>query len=481
MKESKTESNLVWQKTPVSNLVRYVASGILFARIRVQGKLIRRSLKTKVLSVAKLRLTDLEKAERQMGEHALAFEGGKMTFADALVIYRQRLHGDASLKPRTKAHREERISVILKTWPSIEKLDVRKITKQDCLVWATGYKTSAVNFNKTVQTLRSILDIPIEAGIRYDNSAQFIKAMKVRLKPLQLPSRVQFHDLIKFVRAVNKRFSSDAADLIEFLAYGGFRKSEAQNIRWSDCNFERGEILVRGDEETGTKNWTVRIVPMIPEMRRLLEKLKTKRPNELADVKVMRVSQCSGSLANACRKLSVPHISHHDLRHLFATTCIESGVDIPTVSRWLGHQDGGALAMKVYGHLRNQHSTSMAQKVVFSETPQTTASLPLQKQEPTATQSQGKKPAHAKAKYSYPWWASNEATEIFWGQANEPVQIVPLPKYLQSAKAAMGREVFEQELTEPQVLLEELMERVGAGTIEKLKTKISISQKQQAT
>ncbi|HZL14026.1 MAG TPA: tyrosine-type recombinase/integrase [Verrucomicrobiae bacterium] len=47
--------------------------------------------------------------------------------------------------------------------------------------------------------------------------------------------------------------------------------------------------------------------------------------------------------ANACRKLSVPHISHHDLRHLFATTCIESGVDIPTVSRWLGHQDGGAL------------------------------------------------------------------------------------------------------------------------------------------
>jgi len=24
-----------------------------------------------------------------------------------------------------------------------------------------------------------------------------------------------------------------------------------------------------------------------------------------------------------------------DLRHLFATRCIESGVDIPTVSRWL--------------------------------------------------------------------------------------------------------------------------------------------------
>jgi hypothetical protein len=44
-------------------------------------------------------------------------------------------------------------------------------------------------------------------------------------------------------------------------------------------------------------------------------------------------------------------------------------VDIPTVSRWLGHKDGGALAMKVYGHLRDQHSSAMAQKVSFSSTP----------------------------------------------------------------------------------------------------------------
>jgi integrase len=54
---------------------------------------------------------------------------------------------------------------------------------------------------------------------------------------------------------------------------------------------------------------------------------------------------------------------------LFATRCIEAGVDIPTVSRWLGHSDGGALAMRVYGHLRDTHSTEMAQKVHFIEKP----------------------------------------------------------------------------------------------------------------
>jgi hypothetical protein len=50
---------------------------------------------------------------------------------------------------------------------------------------------------------------------------------------------------------------------------------------------------------------------------------------------------------------------------LFATCCIESGVAVPTVARWLGHKDGGALAMKVHGHLRNQHSREMAKKVKF--------------------------------------------------------------------------------------------------------------------
>jgi hypothetical protein len=40
-------------------------------------------------------------------------------------------------------------------------------------------------------------------------------------------------------------------------------------------------------------------------------------------------------------------------------------VDIPTVSRWLGHKDGGALAMRVYGHLRQDHSFSAIKQVTF--------------------------------------------------------------------------------------------------------------------
>jgi hypothetical protein len=109
MKTSETETDSEWQKTPYANLVRYKSSGIYFARFRVRGKLIRRSLKTSQISVAKLRLADLEKEESQRAEHQTSVTKGAMEFADALAIYKQRLAGDGSLKLRSKAYREERI------------------------------------------------------------------------------------------------------------------------------------------------------------------------------------------------------------------------------------------------------------------------------------------------------------------------------------------------------------------------------------
>jgi len=75
--------------------------------------------------------------------------------------------------------------------------------------------------------------------------------------------------------------------------------------------------------------------------------------------------ECQKSIDRAAKLTGAKRIARHDLRRLFATRCVESGVDIPTVSRWLGHQDGGALCMKTYGHLRDQHSTTEAKKVAF--------------------------------------------------------------------------------------------------------------------
>ena len=103
------ESDKDWQKTQYSNLIRYVPSGTYYARLRVKGKLIRRSLKTDVLSVAKLRLSDFEKHERRVAESSNSVSAGKLKVADAIEIHKQRLAGNGSLKPRTKDYHAQRI------------------------------------------------------------------------------------------------------------------------------------------------------------------------------------------------------------------------------------------------------------------------------------------------------------------------------------------------------------------------------------
>jgi len=49
MKTENSESESLWTKAPVANLVRYEPSGIYFARAKVRGKLVRKSLDTNVL------------------------------------------------------------------------------------------------------------------------------------------------------------------------------------------------------------------------------------------------------------------------------------------------------------------------------------------------------------------------------------------------------------------------------------------------
>ncbi len=364
-----------WQKTQFSNLIRYVPSGTYFARIRVRGKLIRKSLKTDVLTTAKLRLADMEKNEREAAESNEAVFRGRMTFGDCVALFKAQTETSKLLKPSAKSYRNEVIDSIIKSWPEVASRDVRRFNPTELNTWAAKFsgEYSATRYNGAVGIMRQIFKVAIQAGALFRNPAQEIQRAKVRPKMLKLPSAKQFELFLKEIESANGRDSRKCADLVRFLAFGGFRISEARNITWTDCNFEKDEIVVRGIDETGTKNWSIRRIPMIPEMKQLLEHLKAKRPNESLTKPVMQVKECLQAMTRAAKAVEMDRITHHDLRHLFATRCIEAGVDIPTVSRWLGHKDGGALAMRVYGHLRDSHSTEMAQKVRFLETAQLAA------------------------------------------------------------------------------------------------------------
>lgn len=116
--------------------------------------------------------------------------------------------------------------------------------------------------------------------------------------------------------------------------------------------------------QQGTENHEPREIPMTDALRSLLLRVREER-NPAPPDSISEINSAKKCLATACHRLSYPHFTHHDFRHFFPVTCIESGVDIPTVSRWLGHKDGGALAMRVYGRLRQKHSLAAVKRVRF--------------------------------------------------------------------------------------------------------------------
>jgi integrase len=314
-----------------------------------------------------LRLTDFLKKHQETRRQI-----DSPKFDQTVEAFKRELENDTEIKRRSKDYRLLCVLKIERSWPGLWQLRLDEITTQACKEWAKGLhgKISSHYYNNTIATLRQVIDLGIKShkeqgGSLLENPATELNRTRVQQKTLELPEPSQFKDLIDNLRKGNRAWGERVADLVEFLTYSGMRiNSEAFWVTWADVDCQRKQIIVRGDPETGTKNSEMRRVPILPDMEGLLTRLKDKAGTGNG-TRILRVSRCHLALTRACKEVGISRLTHHDLRHLFATRCIESGVDIPTVSRWLGHKDGGALAMKTYGHLRNEHSQAMAQKVRF--------------------------------------------------------------------------------------------------------------------
>jgi integrase len=370
------KSTKTWQKTRKPNLLRH-KSGRYYGRAFAGGKEVWQSLKTSHYSVAEAKLAKFLEEHRERVGNGNGEVSAKMTFGEALKIHQQNQADDVTIKPTTRHYWNQIFAALLKSWQGLADREIRRITKTDCKEWARGFRkvASPTRYNNTVAGLRHVFEVAKEAGIIYSNPAEKLERVPVRAKQLTLPSRDQFLQLVEAVERAGAWCSRDCADFLRGLAFTGCRKGEAAHIKWRDVDFEAGEIVVRGDPETGTKNWMVRRVPMIPEARVLFARMRDERPSEPLSEKVFRVREAQRAINSAVRKVGMARIVYHNLRHLFASCCIESGVDIPTVSHWLGHKDGGALAMKTYGHLRREHSIAQAQRVSFARNSQARAEI----------------------------------------------------------------------------------------------------------
>jgi integrase len=245
------------------------------------------------------------------------------------------------------------------------------ITAADCEAWRNRRvaECAPATFRHELRTLKTIFNYAIEHGIIYNNRARGIKRPRlIGTRKKFVPTREQFPLLIAAIRSKDgKPDAKDGADFVELVAYSGMRKAEAAALKWQDVDFEKNQLTVTGGENR-TKNYETRTVPFNDELRALLLRLRSEIKPAPAD-NVTRIDNPRKCILTACRKLGLPEFTPHNFRDYFATTCMEAGIDVRTIAGWLGHKDGGALLLKSYAHLRQEHSQEAMKKISFGSNP----------------------------------------------------------------------------------------------------------------
>jgi integrase len=381
----------------VQCLLRNQQSRKYYARVTLHGKQKWFSLDTDVFSVAKLRLGDkIAEVDKQRGTVAHV-AAGKATLGEIIEVYLARTRANPDFRPATVSSRITALKKLTKTWKGIEGLEPKQITPAAIFDWVSKFKTEGTNFfppgakrairgnsatsvNRAVDTLRRLMDIAIEQGQIHSNPV-LVRPTNGRLKKkitpkkLQLPSMVQVGKLIAAMEDNGSPggWGKEAADLCRFLMMTGARIGEVPFTVWRDVDWDRQQLHLPGYKTDASDRFIPLFAPLQQLLKAIIERRKSaarfavdgKALLEPGDP-ILRLKECQKSIDAACLKTKVPRLTHHDFRHLFATICIESGVDIPTVAGWLGHHDGGVLAMQTYGHLRREHSQLAAAKVTFN-------------------------------------------------------------------------------------------------------------------
>ncbi|WDT93801.1 tyrosine-type recombinase/integrase [Thermoleophilum album] len=236
---------------------------------------------------------------------------------------------------------------------------------------ARGEKTprplSNESINKTLVLLASILETAVEYGRLDRNPA---RGRRRRLKVARperssLDRAAQIAALLDAAAALDREARAASTRhrhaLLAALAFGGFRISEALELRWGDVDLAAGRVRV-GKAKTAAG---VRHVDLLPALRDALSDLKARRRPKSCDRVFPTLTGGRPSESNvrrrilaaarerACEALAragevpLPHLTPHSLRRTFASVLYALGHDPADVMEQMGHSDP-RLALRIY-------------------------------------------------------------------------------------------------------------------------------------
>ncbi len=332
-----------------TNLIRYRKTGMYYVKAKIHGKKLKESLETDKLPDARKRLAAWLNSVRG------GTSKGKSAFTlQSLIEEYEKWIKNRKQAKRTTQTRLQNVKVIEATWPNYTTARIGNITRHDVENWnhsiCTKHEYSVAQANQCLCTLRQMFQLAEDRGLLLNpNPAEKVKQHALPDKKIILPTVEQFNALRELIYSR----SPDGGELFDFLALCGTRIESSQNVKWGDIDWKRNVMTFNKAKRHSYST------PLTASFKEFLLKIK---PKDAKDTdRITKVDSIKKVMGSCCKKLGLPHLTHHSLRHWFITRVLETNkVGPETLARWVGHRDGGVLLMRVYGHLRDEHSQEKA-------------------------------------------------------------------------------------------------------------------------
>ena len=150
-------------------------------------------------------------------------------------------------------------------------------------------------------------------------------------------------------------------------AYTGMRFSEVLRLRWADVDFKARKVLARGHKGSTTEQVSPRLIPLHPELARILDEHRHRAPGANLFGDAHGGSRSREWYYKQLRKLTkgttFEGIGFHALRHSFASNLAAAGVDQRLIDSFLGHQTEAM--RKRYQHLFPETQQEAIQQLGF--------------------------------------------------------------------------------------------------------------------
>lgn len=230
--------------------------------------------------------------------------------------------------------KENEITVRLHIKPNIKNIALHKITANDI-----QELMNIITLSRTRVTAYNIMNNALECAVMNhlinENPCKYIKRPKHERNigsALTIEEEQQLLDKI-----INKPYEN----VIKFLLYSGMRRNEVLTLTGKDIDMDKNKIHVRGTK-TQTSD---RYIPIFPKLKEILNNMEYTEEQYL-------FNYAPATLTHIFLRLEIPNHKLHDLRHTFATRCIEHEIPMKYVQSWLGHTSFKTTA-DIYSHVNS--------------------------------------------------------------------------------------------------------------------------------